>query len=114
GYSSARLLNDSRNTGKPPATGSNKPAVKGFSSMRISRRRLAHLGTPALTTSTAAMFFSLSSAREEVGKRRRAGSWWRKKFEHARARKVPVLVFLEDVPRDADGEGLARILSGYV
>ena len=35
-------------------------------------------------------------------------------FEHARARKVPVLVFLEDVPRDADGEGLARILSDYV
>jgi len=35
-------------------------------------------------------------------------------FEHARACKVPVLVFLEDVPRDADGEGLARILSDYV
>jgi hypothetical protein len=35
-------------------------------------------------------------------------------FEHARARKVPVLVFLEDVPRDADGEGLAKILSDYV
>ena len=35
-------------------------------------------------------------------------------FEHARARKLPVLVFLEDVPRDADGERLARILSDYV
>jgi len=35
-------------------------------------------------------------------------------FEHARARKLPVLVFLEDVPRDADGERLAKILSDYV
>jgi hypothetical protein len=35
-------------------------------------------------------------------------------FEHARARKLPVLVFLEDVPRDPDGERLARILSDYV
>jgi hypothetical protein len=35
-------------------------------------------------------------------------------FEHARALKLPVLVFLEDVPRDADGERLAKILSDYV
>jgi hypothetical protein len=35
-------------------------------------------------------------------------------FEHARARKLPVLVFLEDVPRDADGERLEKILSDYV
>ncbi len=35
-------------------------------------------------------------------------------FEHARSRKLPALVFLEDVPRDADGERLARILSDYV
>ncbi|MGD1094308.1 MAG: DUF4062 domain-containing protein [Bryobacteraceae bacterium] len=35
-------------------------------------------------------------------------------FEHARARKLPVLVFLEDVPRDADAQRLARRLSDYV
>jgi hypothetical protein len=35
-------------------------------------------------------------------------------FEHARARKLPVLVFLEDVPRDADGQRLAKSLSDYV
>jgi Domain of unknown function (DUF4062) len=35
-------------------------------------------------------------------------------FEHARARKLPILIFLEDVPRDADGERLAKILSDYV
>ena len=29
-------------------------------------------------------------------------------FEHARARKLPVLVFLEDVPRDADGAALCK------
>ena len=35
-------------------------------------------------------------------------------FEHASARKLPVLVFLEDVPRDADGQRLAHNLSDYV
>jgi hypothetical protein len=35
-------------------------------------------------------------------------------FEHARARKLPVLVFLEDVPGDADAQRLAKILSDYV
>jgi hypothetical protein len=32
-------------------------------------------------------------------------------FEHALARKLPVLVFLEDVPRDTDGQRLAQRLS---
>jgi hypothetical protein len=32
-------------------------------------------------------------------------------FEHASARKLPVLVFLEDVPRDAEAERFARSLS---
>jgi hypothetical protein len=35
-------------------------------------------------------------------------------FEHARARKLPVLVFLEDVSRDADAQRLAKSLSDYV
>src|SRR3984957_8971443 len=35
-------------------------------------------------------------------------------FEHARARKLPVLVFIEDIPRDADVERLARLVSDYV
>ena len=35
-------------------------------------------------------------------------------FEHARARKLPVLVFLEDVPRDGDGQRLSKRLSDYV
>ena len=35
-------------------------------------------------------------------------------FEHARARKLPVLVFLEDVPRDADAQRFAKSLSDYV
>jgi hypothetical protein len=35
-------------------------------------------------------------------------------FEHARAHKLGVLVFLEDVPRDADAQRLARRLSDYV
>ena len=35
-------------------------------------------------------------------------------FEHARARKLPVLVFLEDVPRDAEAERFAKSLSDYV
>jgi Domain of unknown function (DUF4062) len=35
-------------------------------------------------------------------------------FEHALARKLPVLVFLEDVPRDTDGQRLAKRLSDYV
>jgi hypothetical protein len=35
-------------------------------------------------------------------------------FEHASARKLPVLVFLEDVPRDAEAERFARSLSDYV
>jgi hypothetical protein len=35
-------------------------------------------------------------------------------FEHARARKLPVLVFLEDVPRDADAQRFTSILSDYV
>jgi len=30
------------------------------------------------------------------------------------ARKLPVLVFLEDVPRDAEAERFARSLSDYV
>lgn len=35
-------------------------------------------------------------------------------FEHARARKLPVLLFLEDVPRDAEGQRFAKSLSDYV
>jgi hypothetical protein len=35
-------------------------------------------------------------------------------FEHARARKLPALVFLEDVPRDAEAQRFARSLSDYV
>ena len=35
-------------------------------------------------------------------------------FEHARARKLPVLLFLEDVPRDADAQRFAKSLSDYV
>ncbi len=35
-------------------------------------------------------------------------------FEHARARRLPVLVFLEDIPHDADGQRLAKSLSDYV
>jgi hypothetical protein len=35
-------------------------------------------------------------------------------FEHARARKLPVLVFLEDVPRDAEAQRFAKGLSDYV
>src|SRR5580698_155864 len=35
-------------------------------------------------------------------------------FEHARSRKLPVLVFLEDVPRDGDGQRLSKRLSDYV
>lgn len=35
-------------------------------------------------------------------------------YDHARARKLPVLVFLEDVPRDAEAERFATGLSDYV
>jgi hypothetical protein len=35
-------------------------------------------------------------------------------FEHARARKLPVLVFLQDMTRDADAQRLAKSLSDYV
>jgi hypothetical protein len=35
-------------------------------------------------------------------------------LEHASAHKLPVLVFLEDVPRDADAQRLAMSLSDYV
>ena len=35
-------------------------------------------------------------------------------FEHARARKLPVIVFLEDVRRDADAQLFAKTLSDYV
>jgi hypothetical protein len=35
-------------------------------------------------------------------------------FEHARASKLPVLVFLEDIPRDAEAQRLAKSLSDYV
>src|ERR1700690_1833523 len=98
----------------PPATASNRPAGKGSWSMRIFRRRPARRGTPASTPSTATTSFFLSPAREEAGKRRRAGSWWRKNSSMQSARKLPVLVFLEDVPRDAEAERFARSLSDYV
>jgi hypothetical protein len=35
-------------------------------------------------------------------------------FEHARARKLPVLVFFEDAPRDAEAQRFAKSLSDYV
>ena len=35
-------------------------------------------------------------------------------LEHASAHKLPVLVFMEDVPRDADAQRLAMSLSDYV
>jgi hypothetical protein len=35
-------------------------------------------------------------------------------FEHARTRKLPVLVFLEDVPRDEDAQRFAKSISDYV
>ena len=76
-----RQLRDRRIRGIPagrPQRDRIKPVVKRFSSMRISRRRPARRETPALTPSTAAMFFFLSLAGEAAGKRRRAGSWWRK------------------------------------
>ena len=35
-------------------------------------------------------------------------------FEHARSRKLPVLVFFEDAPRDAEAQRFAKSLSDYV
>jgi hypothetical protein len=35
-------------------------------------------------------------------------------FEHARSRKLPILVFLENIDQDADARQLARAVSDYV